>query len=576
MEKVNITIDGIKVAVDKGTTVLQAARQIGIRIPTLCHLEGINKPASCRVCVVEVGPRLLASCALKAEEGMNIKTNTQRVREARRAVVQLILSNHKGDCTTCPRNGKCELQSIANELNIREVKYEGEISKSEIDMSSLSIVRDNEKCVLCGRCISVCSDVQTVNAIGWSNRGFDTKVEPAYGKLLGETVCTNCGQCILVCPVGALHEKENIKDVWKAISDDDKYVVVQTAPAVRVGLGEEFDIPVGNRVTGKMVAALRKLGFDNVFDTDFAADLTIMEEGTELLKRLEKGENLPLMTSCCPGWVKFVEHNYPDMLDNLSTCKSPHEMEGAMIKSYFAQKMNIDPAKIVVVSIMPCVAKKFEGEREELSYNGLKDVDIVLTTRELAQMIKEAGIDFANLEDEKFDNPLGESTGAAVIFGTTGGVAEAALRTIFEITSGKELEEIDYEVVRGIEGIKEAEIELPNGKKVSAVVAHGLGNARKVLDMVKSGEKNYEFIEVMACPGGCVNGGGQPFLLDKEETDVKIERARAIYEEDKALPIRKSHKNPYIKQIYDEFLGEPNSHKSHEYLHTHYVKREKF
>jgi len=576
MEKVNITIDGIKVAVDKGTTVLQAVRQMGIRIPTLCHLEGINKPASCRVCVVEVGSRLLASCALKAEEGMNIKTNTQRVREARRAVVQLILSNHRGDCTTCPKNGKCELQSIANELNIREVKYEGEISKSEIDMSSLSIVRDNEKCVLCGRCISVCSDVQTVNAIGWANRGFDTKVEPAYGKPLGETVCTNCGQCILVCPVGALHEKENIKDVWKAISDDDKYVVVQTAPAVRVGLGEEFDTPVGNRVTGKMVAALRKLGFDNVFDTDFAADLTIMEEGTELLKRLEKGENLPLMTSCCPGWVKFVEHNYPDMLDNLSTCKSPHEMEGAMIKSYFAQKMNIDPAKIVVVSIMPCVAKKFEGEREELSYNGLKDVDIVLTTRELAQMIKEAGIDFANLEDEKFDNPLGESTGAAVIFGTTGGVAEAALRTIFEITSGKELEEIDYEIVRGIEGVKEAEIELPNGKKVSAVVAHGLGNARKVLDMVKSGEKNYEFIEVMACPGGCVNGGGQPFLLDKEKTDVKIERARAIYEEDKALSIRKSHKNPYIKQIYDEFLGKPNSHKSHEYLHTRYIKRERF
>lgn len=576
MEKVNITIDGINVSVDQGTTVLQAARQIGIKIPTLCYLEGINKPSSCRVCVVQVGPKLLASCTLKATEGMNVITNSIRVREARRAVVKLILSNHKRECTSCSRSGKCELQELANELNIREIEYEGEISSSEIDMSSPSIVRDNEKCVLCGRCISICKNIQTVNAIGWANRGFDTKVAPAYEKPLGETSCVNCGQCIMVCPVGALSEKENTKDVWKILADPDKYVVVQTAPAVRVGLGEEFNLPMGSRVTGKMVAALRKLGFDNVFDTDFAADLTIMEEGTELLKRLESKENLPLMTSCCPAWVKFVEHNYPDMLDNLSTCKSPHEMEGAMIKSYFAQKMNIDSAKIVVVSVMPCVAKKFESGREELSFEKNQDVDIVLTTRELAQMIKEAGIDFDALENDNFDNPLGESTGAAVIFGATGGVAEAALRTIFEIVSNNELEQIDYDVVRGIEGVKETEIELPNGNKISAVVAHGLGNARKVLELVKSGKKHYDFIEVMACPGGCVNGGGQPIALFKNDKDAKVERAKAIYEEDKSLPLRKSHKNPHIIKIYDEFLGEPNGHKSHEYLHTHYVKREKF
>jgi NADH-quinone oxidoreductase subunit G/NADP-reducing hydrogenase subunit HndD len=578
MEKVNITIDGVKVAVDKGTTVLEAAKQIGIKIPSLCHLKDINKPASCRVCVVEVGPKLLASCALEAAEGMVVKTNTARVREARKTVVQLLLSNHKRECTSCVRSENCELQTIAKELNIRDIEFEGEIASSIIDNSSLSIVRDNEKCISCGRCIAVCSKVQTVNAIGWSNRGFDTRVAPAYERPLGETTCVNCGQCIMACPVGALSEKENIKDVWAALADPDKYVVVQTAPAVRVGLGEEFDLPMGTRVTGKMVTALRKIGFDNVFDTDFAADLTIMEEGTELLSRLESGENLPLMTSCCPGWVKFVEHNYTDMLDNLSTCKSPHEMEGAMIKSYFAQKMDIEPSSIYVVSIMPCVAKKFENEREELSNDGLQDVDVVLTTRELSQMIKEAGIDFKNLEDSEFDNPLGESTGAAVIFGATGGVAEAALRTVFEITAGKELDIIDYEVVRGIEGVKEANIELPNGKTIKAAVAHGLGNARKVLDMVKSGEAKYDFIEVMACPGGCVCGGGQPIIDSRtlEDIDAKVERAKAIYEEDKSLPIRKSHKNPYIKQIYDEFLGEPNGHKSHELLHTHYVEREKF
>lgn len=578
MEKVKLIIDGMEMEVDKGTTVLQAARKAGIHIPTLCYLQDVNHSSSCRVCVVEVGPRLIASCTLVAEEGMNVKTNTPKVREARKAVVELLLSNHKRECTTCSRSENCELQSVSKDLNIRDIRFDGERLANGMDDSSTSVVRDMEKCILCGRCISTCSNVQTVHAIGFANRGFDTVVSPAYNKPLSETVCINCGQCIMACPVGALSEKENIKDVWSAIADPDKYVVVQTAPAVRVGLGEEFGMPIGSRVTGKMAAALRKLGFNQVFDTDFAADLTIMEEGTELLHRLANEEKLPLMTSCCPGWVKFVEHYYPQMLDNLSTCKSPHEMEGALIKSYFAEKMNIDPSKIVVVSIMPCVAKKFENQREELSSGELQDVDYVLTTRELAQMIKEAGIDFTNLPEEDFDNPLGESTGAAVIFGATGGVAEAALRTIFEITAGKELDTIDYTVVRGTEGIKEAAIELPNGKVINAAVAHGLSNARKLLDMIENGEKDYQFIEVMACPGGCVTGGGQPIVNSRvrENLDIKAERAKAIYEEDKALPIRKSHKNPYITKIYEEFLKEPNGHLSHELLHTHYKKRNRF
>ncbi|MBC8078987.1 MAG: iron hydrogenase small subunit [Gorillibacterium sp.] len=578
MDTIKIMIDGIETEISKGTTVLEAARDLDIHIPTLCYMKGVNHSSSCRVCVVEVGPRLIASCTLKAEEGMKIQTNTKKVRDARKASVELMLSDHDRECLSCSRSGGCELQTVSNDLNIRQVSYVGEKSSQEKDYTSPSIMRDASKCILCGRCVGACGTLQTVNAISFAKRGFDTVISTAFGRPLDESTCVNCGQCIMVCPVGALTEHENINDVWNDLADASKYVVVQTAPAVRVALGEEFGMPVGTRVTGKMVSALRKLGFDKVFDTNFGADLTIMEEGTELISRLTSGQNLPLMTSCCPGWVKFMEHNFPNMLNNLSTCKSPHEMEGAIVKSFFAKKMGIDPKNIVVVSIMPCTAKKFEGARDELSNEGMQDVDWVLTTRELASMIKEAGIDFVNLKGESFDNPIGEGSGAAVIFGATGGVAEAALRTVFEITSGKELDTIEYTAVRGMDGIKENVIELPNGKKIRTAVVHGLGNARKLMEAMESGEKSYEFIEVMACLGGCVTGGGQPIVDAKtsEMVNIQGERAKAIYSEDEAQTIRKSHKNPYIKALYEEFLGEPNGHLSHELLHTHYVKRSKF
>lgn len=579
MATVNITIDGKKLQVEQGKTILEAARQANIKIPTLCFLKDINEIGACRMCLVEIkGARALqASCVYPVAEGLEIYTQSPAVREARKVTLELILSNHEKKCLTCVRSKNCELQTLADELNIKDIRFEGQSTNLPLDDFSPSIVRDPNKCVLCRRCVSACKNVQTVSVISATERGFKSTISCAFDKSLADVPCTMCGQCISVCPVGALREKDDTDKVWKALADPDKYVIAQTAPAVRVALGEEFGLPIGTRVTGKMAAALSNLGFTKVFDTDTAADLTIMEEGTELLHRIKNGGKLPLITSCSPGWIKFCEHNYPDFLDNLSTCKSPHEMFGAVLKSYYAEKMGIDPAKIFVVSVMPCTAKKYEAQRPELSANGLADVDVVLTTRELARMIKEAGIDFNNLEDRQFDDPMGEATGAAVIFGATGGVMEAALRTVAEVVEGKSFDNVEYTAVRGVEGIKEATIEI-GGMKVKAAVANGLGNARKLLDSIRAGEAEYHFIEIMACPGGCVNGGGQPIQPSsvRSWTDLRAERAKAIYEEDANLPIRKSHENPIIKVLYDEYFGEPGSHKSHELLHTHYIARENY
>ncbi len=576
---VNLKINGMPVSVPEGTTILEAARANGIDIPTLCYLKDISETGSCRMCVVEiVGARALqAACVYPVAEGIEVLTHSPAVKKARKNTLELILSNHDRKCLTCSRNQKCELQTLCDELGIDEIAYEGIMNEYEIDNSGTSIVRDNNKCVLCRRCVSVCKNVQTVGVIDAQERGFNTKIGSAFELPLGETACVNCGQCITACPTGALHEKYATDDVFAAIADPDKYVVVQTAPAVRAALGEEFGFPMGTAVTGKMAAALKRLGFDKVFDTDTGADLTIMEEGNELLSRIKNGGTLPMITSCSPGWIKFCEHNYPDFLDNLSSCKSPHQMFGAIIKSYFAEKNNIDPKKIYVVSVMPCVAKKFENSRPEMEASGLRDVDAVITTRELAKMIKEAGIVFDKLPDEEFDKPFGEASGAAHIFGVTGGVMEAALRTVYEILEGKELAKLEFSEVRGTEGIKEATVNM-GGIDVNVAIAHGLGNARKLLDAIRAGEKNYHFIEIMACPGGCVTGGGQPVCSAKTwmEVDVKAERAKALYSEDEKAAIRQSHKNPDMDTLYKEFLGEPGGHKAHELLHTHYTKRDIF
>lgn len=585
MDKVTVTINGIEVKVPKNYTVLMAAREAGIDIPTLCYLKDINEIAACRVCVVEADVNgrplrnLPASCVLKVEDGMNVRTNTPRVREAVKTNVELILANHNRECLTCQRNGTCELQKLCNELGIEDISYEGEKRPQIVDAVSHSIVRDASKCILCGRCVSTCTNVQGIGILDFTKRGFETEVAPAFNYSMADVPCTYCGQCIQACPVAALREKTNIDDVWQAIDDPEKYVVVQTAPAVRASLGEEFGLPVGTRVTGKMVAALRRIGFNKVFDTNFSADLTIMEEGTELLGRVKNGGKLPMITSCSPGWIRYCEMYYPEFIDNLSTCKSPQQMFGAIAKSYWAQREGIDPKKIVVVSIMPCTSKKTEANRPEMEVDGIRDVDISLTTRELGDMIKQARIDFLNLKDEKFDKVLGEYSGAGVIFGATGGVMEAALRTVADILTEKDLEEIEYKAVRGIEGVKEASVTLPiDGvdTEIKVAVAHGTKNAAKVLDAVKAGEKNYHFIEVMACPGGCVHGGGQSHVSSKARLDVnpKVNRANALYEEDQVMEFRKSHKNPEIKKLYDDFLQEPNGHLSHKLLHTHYEKKD--
>lgn len=579
---VNLTIDDIKVQVPKGTTILKAAKSIGIDIPTLCHYElkgqGIeNRPGSCRVCMVEIEGKgnLAAACATNVSEGMRVKTHTLRVIMARRTVVDLLLSDHPADCLVCPQGGKCELQKLAVDLGLREVTYKGEQSVYKIDVSP-AIIRDMNKCVMCRRCETVCNSLQTVGALSGINRGFNAVVGTAFEQKLADSTCVMCGQCVQACPVGALSEVDNTRQVMQAISDSKKTVIVQTAPAVRVALGEEFGMEPGSRVTGKMVAALKMLGFDYVFDTDFAADLTIMEEGTEMLQRINKYMNgdknvkLPIMTSCCPGWVNFFERYYPDMLDVPSTAKSPMQMFGAIAKTYWAEKMGIKREDLVVVSIMPCVAKKYECQRDEFKTEGNPDVDYSLTTRELADMIKLLSIKFADLKEEEFDRPLGESTGAGVIFGATGGVIEAATRTTYELFTKKELGKVDFQDIRGLEGVREATVDF-NGTPIHIGIAHGLGNARKLLDKIRKGETMFHAIEIMACPGGCVGGAGQPY---HHGDFSKVEkRLKAIYEEDKNKPLRKSHENPYVQQLYKEFLGEPCGEKSHKLLHTHYFDK---
>ncbi len=588
----NLTINNIAVEVPNGATILEAARKAGVRIPTLCYLENVQAVGACRVCLVEVegAKTLVASCVMPVSDGMKVHTNTRRVREGRRTVVELLLSDHDGECQTCDRNEDCELQALARELGIRDITYPGEKSKVLKDTSTPALVRNTGKCILCRRCVTVCCQTQGVGALFPQNRGFKTVVGPAFCHDLDDVVCVQCGQCGAVCPVGAISEHDQIQEVWAALDNPDKHVVVQTAPAIRAALGECFGLPPGTLVTGKMVSALRRLGFDGVFDTNFTADLTIMEEGTELLTRLKRAivgkENvaLPMFTSCSPGWIKYIEHFYPDMLPNLSTCKSPQQMFGAVAKTYYAKKLNKRPEDIFVVSIMPCTAKKYEAQRPEMTSSGVRDVDVVLTTRELGRMIKEAGIDFVSLPDEKMDAPLGLSTsGAADIFANTGGVMEAALRTAYEIVTGRPLpfENLHVTPIMGLEGVKEAAIQITGtkpewsfleGVTAKVAVAHGLSNARSLIERIQSGKAQYHFIEIMTCPGGCIGGGGQPRMTTNE---IRKARISAIYKEDEGKTLRKSHENPEVKQIYEEFLGQPLGEKSHHLLHTKYVARSK-
>jgi NADH-quinone oxidoreductase subunit G/[NiFe] hydrogenase diaphorase moiety small subunit/NADP-reducing hydrogenase subunit HndD len=593
--KLKITINGETVEIEKGTSILDAAKQVGVIIPTLCYHKDLCVAGNCRVCVVEIAgqKRLAAACATPCEEGMDVLTNTHKVRNSRKHIIELLLSEHNAECTSCYKNGNCELQLLASEYKIMNQDFIHLVPfrNYTVDMFSPSIIKDDSKCIRCQRCVRTCAELQSVNALTMSYKGEHAKITTFFEKSMNDVVCTNCGQCINHCPTGALVEKNYIEEVWNAIADKNKYVVVQTAPAVRVGLGEELGFDPGERVTGKMVAALKRLGFDAVMDTDFTADLTIMEEGTELLTRL-KGAlvdknpdiKLPMATSCSPGWIKFIEHMYPEYLGNLSTCKSPQQMFGALVKTYYAKARKIDPDKIVSVSIMPCTAKKFEASRPEMHDSGYRDVDYVLTTRELAIMIKQAGIDFMKLNDLHFDRLMGESTGAGVIFGATGGVMEAALRTAYELVTGREVpfDNLNINPVRGMDGVKEASVKIEKplpewsfleGVELKCAVAHGLVNAKKVMDAIKSGKANYHFIEFMACPGGCLGGGGQPIPTSPE---IRKRRAEAIYAEDAGMPLRKSHQNPEVVKIYKDFLGKPLGEKSHHLLHTKYVPRKRF
>ena len=582
MENVTIKINGVETSVPAGTTILEAAHMANIEIPTLCFMKEINAIGACRICMVEAnegrGNRLVAACVYPVSPNMQIFTNTPRVLEARKRTLELMLSTHERNCLSCVRSGNCELQQLAKDLGVEDAGiYDGVKNHYEIDGTAAHMIRDNNKCILCRRCVAACGITQSVGVIGANERGFKTFIGSAFDMGLGETSCVSCGQCIAVCPTGALAEKDSTSEVLAAIADPSKHVIVQTAPAVRAGLGECFGYPIGTDVEGKMVAALRRLGFDKVFDTDFAADLTIMEEGTEFIDRLQNGGKLPLITSCSPGWIKFCEHYYPDMTENLSSCKSPQQMFGAVAKSYYAEKMGIDPKDMVVVSVMPCTAKKFEIGRDDQAANGVPDVDIALTTRELGRMIQRAGINFQALPDEEFDMPLGLSTGAGVIFGATGGVMEAALRTVVEVLEKKELPSLDFQEVRGMEGIKEATYNVA-GTDVKLAVASGLANARMLLDKVNSGEADYHFIEIMGCPGGCINGGGQPHVSPAERNfgDYRAKRASVLYNNDAAKAVRKSHENAGVKELYDTYLEKPGSHKAHEILHTGYTARPKY
>lgn len=578
MELVNIKINGVSYEVPADATILEAARTAGIDIPTLCFLKDVNQIGACRMCMVEVkGARsLVAACVYPVNDGMEVFTNSPKVQQSRKMTLELLLSVHERKCLTCERSGNCELQKLCNDMGIEEEdRFAGAMPEGRKDVSTLYLERNNAKCILCRRCVAACQN-QHVSVIGANSRGFDTEIGCAFESPLSYVSCVACGQCIVSCPTGALTEKDNTQEVIDAINDPEKVVIVQTAPAVRAALGEEFGMPIGTNVEGKMAAALRRLGFDKVFDTDFGADMTIMEEANEFITRVKEGGTLPMITSCSPGWIKFCEHYYPDLLDNLSTCKSPQNMTGALIKTWYAQKEGIDPKKIVSVSVMPCTAKKFEIMRNDEAAAGVPDVDISLTTRELARMIKKAQLNFERLPDEKFDDAMGVSTGAAVIFGATGGVMEAALRTAADLLEGKRVDSIEYQEIRGTEGIKEAVYKVA-GMDVKVAVVSGLSNADAVLKKVRAGEADYHFIEVMCCPGGCVNGGGQPIQPSnvRSFTDIKALRAKALYDQDKEMPLRKSHDNPVVQKCYGEFLGTPGGHKAHEILHTSYIKRGK-